>query len=592
MRRRLRTHSRRTGAFAVLACVSLLAAACGGTSSDDAADNGEDGAALESAGLTAEDGESGLDEAGEPVRGGTLTYGQEADTNGGFCLPEAQLAISGIMVARAIYDTLTVPNAEGEFVPYLAESVEPNEDFTEWDITVREGVQFHDGSDLDAEVLKNNIDAFRGEYEGRASLLFAFLLTNVTDTEVVDDLTVRVTLEVPWPAFPAYLFSTGRAGIMAQSQLDDADTCAQNPVGTGPFSFVNWDPNEIFQAERNENYWQIAPDGEPYPYVDAIEFVPIPDGQTRNAALEAGGIDLMHTSNAADIGTRWRDQRDAGEVNLLASQAFGEVAFGQLNQTQPPFDDVRMRRAMAHAIDIEQLNRVIGEDVPTIASGPYAPDSPAYLEDAGYPEYDPEEASRLVEEYVADGGDPSFTLSSTTDPSVRRAAEIVQQQVQAAGATMDINELDQAALINAAIGRSYQAMLFRNYPGGDPDQLYVWFHSGDPGGELTNPVNFAGVNDPEVDRLLDEGRSETDLDARPEIYQELNRRMGEQVHGLWFTYTVWAIVEGANVHGVLGPPLPGEDISEPGEAETDDAARQPNRGLADGHSLLGLWIAQ
>jgi peptide/nickel transport system substrate-binding protein len=270
---------RRTGAFAVLACVSLLAAACGGTTADDGADNGdnrENGGALESAELTAEDGESGLDEAGEPVRGDTLTYGQEADTNGGFCLSEAQLAISGMMVVRAIYDTLTVPNAEGEFVPYLAKSVEPNDDFTEWDITVREGIQFHDGSDLDAEVVKNNIDAYRGEYEGRSSLLFAFVLQNITETEVVDDLTTRVTMEVPWPAFPAYLFSTSRLGIMAQSQLDDAETCAQNPVGTGPFRFVNWDPNEIFQAERNEDYWQIAPDGEPYPYVDASSSCPSP----------------------------------------------------------------------------------------------------------------------------------------------------------------------------------------------------------------------------------------------------------------------------------------------------------------------------
>ncbi len=483
-----------------------------------------------------------------------------------------------MMVSRAIYDTLTIPNAEGEFVPYLAESVEPNDDFTEWEITVREGITFHDGSDLDAEVVKNNIDAYRGEYEGRPSLLFAFVFTNITETEVVDDLTVRVSMEVPWVAFPAYLYGSSRLGIMAQSQLDDAETCNTNPVGTGPFSFVNWSPNEIFQAERNEDYWQMAPDGEPYPYADAIEFVPITDGQIRNQALEGGDIDLMHTSNAADIGSRWRDARDAGEVNMLASEAFGEVAFGQLNHTEPPFDDLRMRQAAAMAIDREQLIQVIGEGVPTLANGPFAPDSIAYLEDTGYPEYDPEEAERLVEEYVADGGDASFTLSSTTDPTVRRSAELAQQMVQAVGVEMDINELDQAALINAAIGKSYQAMLFRNYPGGDPDQMYVWYYSTDETGEAPNLVNFAGVDSPEVDRLLDEGRSEPDPAAREQIYQDLNREFGEQVHGMWFTYTVWAIVERANVHGILGPELPD--------------GSQPNPGLATGHSLLGLWVEQ
>ena len=103
-------------------------------------------------------------------------------------------------------------------------------------------------------------------------------------------------------------------------------------------------------------------------------------------------------------------------------------------------------------------------------------------------------------------------------------------------------------------------------------------------------MNFAGVNDPEVDRLLAEGRSEIDPEKRAEIYQELTKRIATEVHGVRAWYTPWAVAESANVHGILGPPLPGEDASEPGDATTDDEARQPNRGLATGHSLIGLWI--
>ncbi len=591
MRMRSRAAGRAGTTFtAGLLTMSLLVAACGGTSSDDAErEEGESG--LESQGLTAEAGESGLDEAGDPVRGGTLTYGQEADTNGGFCLPEAQLAISGMMVVRAIYDTLTVPNAEGEFVPYLAESVEPNDDFTEWTIAVREGIAFHDGSPLTAEVVKNNLDAYRGEYEGRSSLLFAFVLQNVNDIEVVDDLSLVVRTEVPWVGFPAYLYSSSRLGIMSQSQLDDPD-CATNPVGTGPFSFVEWRQNQRFVGERNEDYWQIAPDGEPYPYLDRIVFEPIPDGQVRAQAIESGNVDAIHTSNGADIGGRYRDLRDGGRVNMLVSEAFAEVSFVQLNHTQPPFDDVRMRRALAMGADREQINQVISDGLPTIANGIFAPDSPAYVEDTGFPELDLEGAQALVDEYVAEGNDPSFALSSTTDPTVRRTAELVQERAEALGISVELNELDQAALINAAIGKSYQAMLFRNYPGGDPDQTYVWFYSTTGDGESPNLVNFSGVDDPEIDRLLDEGRSEPDPDTRQGIYQDLNRHMGEQVTGIWFTYTPWAIVMGDGVHNVLGPPLPGDDPGQPGEASTDDPARQPNPGLATGHSLLGMWISQ
>jgi peptide/nickel transport system substrate-binding protein len=569
---------------ALVACC-LLAGACGGTSSSDdgaTGDPDESGrSGLAALGLTAEDGETGLDEAGDPVRGGSVRYGIEAETTGGWCLSEGQLAISGIQVVKSIYDTLTVPDENGEYVPYLAESVEPNDDFTQWTITIRDGVTFHDGSPLTAEVVKNNLDAYRGEYEGRSSLLFAFVLQTVTEVEAVDERTVVVDLAEPWVPFPAYLHASGRMGIMAQSQLDDAENCGDQPVGTGPFSFVQWDRNQRLVVERNPDYWQTAPDGEPYPYLDGIEFVPIPDGQVRNQAIEAGDVDLIHTSNSAELGGKYHDLLEQDQVNLFVSDALAEVAFLQLNHTAPPFDDVRMRRALAMAIDRETLNQTIGDGFPTLADGPYAPDSPGYVEDTDFPDYDPEAATALVEEYVADGGDATFTLTSTTDPTVRRSVEILQQQLQTIGLQMDIAELDQAALINAAIGKSYQAMTFRNYPGGDPDGLYVWFYStsGEDGGP--NQVNFAGVDDPEIDRLLDAGRAEADPEARAEIYQDLHRHMAEQVNAVWLTYTAWGIVMVPGVHGVVGPALPGPEGSEDGP--------DPSRGLATGHSLLGLW---
>ena len=161
-------------------------------------------------------------------------YGVEAETDGGWCLAEAQLALSGIMVARTIYDTLTAPNAAGDYVPYLAESVEPNGDYTQWTITIRDGVKFHDGTDLTAEVVKNNLDAYRGEYRDaggnliRRPLLFTFVFQDVAAVDVADPRTVVVTTARPWVAFPAYLFASGRLGIMGQAQLDDAEDCDEN----------------------------------------------------------------------------------------------------------------------------------------------------------------------------------------------------------------------------------------------------------------------------------------------------------------------------------------------------------------------------
>ena len=130
---------RRTRAAAIgLLAAGLLAAGCGGTSSEEGETGTTGGGQTrEDLGLTVEAGESGLAEAGEPQRGGTLVYGLEAESSAGFCLSESQLAISGMVVVRAFYDTLTVPNGEGGFSPYLAKSVTPNEDHTEWTITLR-----------------------------------------------------------------------------------------------------------------------------------------------------------------------------------------------------------------------------------------------------------------------------------------------------------------------------------------------------------------------------------------------------------------------------------------------------------------------
>ena len=107
-------------------------------------------------------------DAGPPQYGGKMIYGLEAETTNGWCLPEGQLAIAGIQVARTIYDTLTVPDGDGGFDPFLAESITPSPDYTQWMIHLREGITFHDGTALDATVVKNNIDAFWGKYPARA----------------------------------------------------------------------------------------------------------------------------------------------------------------------------------------------------------------------------------------------------------------------------------------------------------------------------------------------------------------------------------------------------------------------------------------
>ena len=131
-------------------------------------------------------------------------------------------------------------------------------------------------------------------------------------------------------------------------------------------------------------------------------------------------------------------------------------------------------------------------------------------------------------------------------------AELIQERAKQIGVNVNIKTSDQAQLINDAIGGKFQAMTFRNYPGGDPDTQYVWWYGG-------SPVNFGRFNDPVINKLLDEGRTSADPAKRKEIYEDINRRFAEQVWSVWAWFTPWAIVEQPNVHGILGPTLPDGD---------------------------------
>jgi peptide/nickel transport system substrate-binding protein len=136
--------------------------------------------------------------AATPKPGGSVTFGLEADTSGGFCLPDAVLAASGLQVVNAIYDTLVKLNAKGEYVPYLAKSFEPNADFTQWTITLRDGVQFQDGTPFDADALKLNLDTYRGANPNLVPRLNVFNFKNIATVDVTGPLSVMVTTRVPW----------------------------------------------------------------------------------------------------------------------------------------------------------------------------------------------------------------------------------------------------------------------------------------------------------------------------------------------------------------------------------------------------------
>jgi peptide/nickel transport system substrate-binding protein len=520
----------------------------------------------------------------KPVMGGSVVYAQEAEDAGGLCLPEAQLDISGINYARAIYDTLTMPNDKGEFVPYLAKSVDHNADYTVWTIALRDGITFHDGSPLNAQVVKNNLDAYRGAYPARHPILFSLVFgPYVKSVDVADPMTVSVTVAQPWPAFPSYLWSSSRLGIMGQAQLDSAD-CAKDLVGTGPFKLKEWVVNDHLTADKNPTYWAKDKDGNQLPYLDQITFKPVPDGQQRLNGLQSGQFDLIHTSSSIDQ-EQLRALAKQGKITENESDKFAEVSHLMLCIAPPtdtvcpgsPFANEHARRAVALAIDRQTLNHVRGKDIPQIASGPFAPGAVGYLQDAGFPQFNLDEAKKEVAAYKQDTGkDLSFTYGGTPDPEGVETQNFIKTMLEAAGMKVSTYTVEQTQYINVAVARNFQMYGWRNFPGSDPDSLFVWWNcNNQPPATCDNLVNFGGFNDPVINSDLQKGRVEVDPAKRPGYYEDLNRQFSKQLYNLWQSWTLWAVATSPKVHNILGPPLPD--------------GSPPNPGLATGHSMAGLF---
>lgn len=570
----------------ILALVLIAAAACGGGSSSSSSSGG--------GGNTT----GGADNA-KPQEGGSIVYAQEAEDAGGLCLAEAQLDISGINYARTIYDTLTAPDENGKFVPYLASKVEPNADFTKWTITVGRTPQitFHDGTPLTATVVKNNLDAYRGKYPGRSPILFGLVFGPYISDVTADDTAQTVTVSVDgdpatdgaqgWPAFDSYLWSSARLGIMAQAQLDAGADCAKKLIGTGPFSLKEWVINDHFTAVKNPNYWQKDADGNALPYLDQITFKPVPDGQQRLNGLQSGQFDIIHTSSSIDQ-EQIRALASNGKVTNNESDKFAETSHIMLcsvvdpsdPKTCPdsPFSNVHARKAVALAIDRESVNHVRGKDIPQIASGPFAPGAVGFLEDAGYPAFNLDEAKKEVAAYKADTGkDLEFTYGGTPDPEGVETQNFIKGMLEAAGMKVSTYTVEQTQYINVAVARNFQMYGWRNFPGSDPDSLFVWWHCNNAApAKCDNLVNFGGFNDERINKDLQSGRTETDPAKRKGFYEDLNKAFSDQLYDLWMSWTVWAVPTQKKVHGLLGPDLPG--------------GGKPFPGLATGHPMLGIFV--
>lgn len=448
-------------------------------------------------------------------------------------------------VRTNIYETLINLDEDGNPQPGLATEWEQIDDTT-WHFKIREGVTFHDGSELNAHVVKQNFDRLLDPDIGSQG---ASVISAVDSVDVEDDYTFVVKLKYAFAPIVNHLAHNSTAimsgeiikadyeGMAAGGEVDEY--IEQNPVGTGPFKLADindYIPGEQITLTRNDDYWGELPD------LETITFRTIPEVEARLAELETGGVhiaDAIEPDNVDRV-----DNMDGVSAYKQNSTSLNFIAF---NTQVKPFDDERVRRAITMAIDKTQIidGIFVGTSIPAV--GPIPPGVFGHYPDAKPLEYNIEEAKKLLEEAgYADGFE--VTLKTNSDNTQRmHMATYVESALSELNIKVNIEGMEFGAFIeDAAEGQTEMFILGWSTPTMDADySTHLLFHSDNHG----QPGNMTFLDDPEVDEILDAARREADQEVRKQLYAEATEMLIEKAPMIFVNHTEYLLGVRENVEG-------------------------------------------
>ena len=560
-------------ALAIPLVFAFVAASCGSDDSStdvstapDATDATEDTTATdETEATTPPEAEGDVDTSivanvEEVVMGGSVTMGLEAEATG--LRPwEDSCATGCYNIMRTIYDQLMEEQSIGGYGPYLAESLEPNADFTVWTMTLRPDIMFHNGTPLTSQTI---VDMFPIQQAGAAGSA-AISAAKVTGVTAVDDLTVDYTLEAPFSAFASFL-----AGAPLGMPFDPAAATADsagysvNPIGTGPFTMESRDIDNETVVVRNPDYWRSDDAGNQLPYLDSISFRPIPDEGTRLDALISGTVTAMQSLRQGTI----RDARAESGVELIEFQG-NSTGGGMYNTEVAPFDDLRVRQGLTKMNNQDAVIEALGGtgiSLPTTQM--FSSDNPYWSQAAAdtYSGFDFEGGKALLQEYIDDparsdgkaaGEKIDVELSCPPDPTLIAAMQVIEQVwTGSEQVNVSLTQFDQATHINNAVSDTHKAHCWR------------WGGNGDPAGVIdpfvadpeTSVANFPNFVDPEMQAWAAEASATDDFETRKDLYSQIMVRINEQAIVWYSGGTAVMIAHEPDVKGINSWTLPSGEL--------------------------------
>ncbi|MFO8059833.1 MAG: ABC transporter substrate-binding protein [Bacillota bacterium] len=408
-----------------------------------------------------------------------------------------------------IYDTLLMRDLDANIIPALAESYENLDDST-WEFRLRDDVTFHNGEAFDAESVKFTLERILDPEMNSPQMPH---LSSIEEVRIIDPGTVHIITREPFPTLPAQLVSRQMVPPEYTREMGH-EHLAANPVGTGPYRFVEWTRDEKIVLEANEEYWRGRP------AVDRVVFRVIPENSTRMAELQTGSVDLIVNVPPHQAATLEEDEGTA-----VARVPSSRVIFmGIVSDTPGPLEDVRVRQALNYGIDVQSIvdNVLMGNGTP-LAGQPVGEIHFGYNPSLEPYPHDPDRALDLL----AEAGYPDGLELNLDSPSGRylmdkEIAQAAVGQVESIGVDIDLNVLEWGVYVEKIMARQLEDLFLIGWGNSTFDAdatLYSWFRTGQ---------RFCFYDNPQIDELLDSARVSMDQQERLQLYHQAMEILSEE----------------------------------------------------------------
>jgi peptide/nickel transport system substrate-binding protein len=435
-------------------------------------------------------------------------------------------------VAMQIHETLVARGPDGKFVGVLAESWQTATDGVSWTFKLRKGVKFHDGSDFDAEAVRFSMERLKDPATGSPRRSMG---EQIAALEVVDPLTVVIKTPRPYAALLAQLTMENLGIVSPAAAKKHGKDYGRSPAGTGPFKLAYWRPGERIRLDANGDYWGGKAQ------VRGLEFRVVPEDSARILVLLSGEAHLIDNITPAMLPRLEK----APNAQLITAMSQRTVYFG-LNTKMAPFDNPKVRQALAHAIDTRALIKHVMNGKGDVSRSFIDPSILGLPPSMPY-EYDPAKSKKLLEEAgFKDGVAFDFYHTLGIYLNDRAVSEAIQAQAAPAGFKISLKTVDFPTHLSMLRARDRAAayMLSEGSPTADADvSLNLVMKTG-------GPSNYGNYSNPAVDALIEKQRTQLEPAARNATVAEALKTISEDVPLIPLFYSPQLFAAAKTVDGI------------------------------------------